>query len=362
MAKALLLFSGGLDSILAAKLLEKQGIEITCVHFTTPFFGAPEMIPSWKEKYDLNVICKDIDSRFIKMLINYPEHGYGKNLNPCIDCKILIFSEAKKMMIEKGADFLCSGEVLGQRPMSQRKDTLNLIQNKADVAGLLLRPLCARLLQPTLAEEKGLVNRSELLGISGRGRNPQLELAQKFGLSDIPSPAGGCRLTEKENARRYWQLLKLAPMRQISDLEKDFKIIANGRAIFHMKSGNWMIIGRNRANNQIIAKLAGEQDILLRLQDFPGPLALARNGANWSGQRLKEAAEIVASYAPAAVHGGFSVNVIGKAGKISRLFNVLPRRNEIDWHLPEWEQTHTELKQLRKSKLLEKGKNKGLLP
>lgn len=356
MAKALVLFSGGLDSILAAKLLESQGMETICVHFVSPFFGQPEMVRHWQKTHNLNIMARDVSERFVDMLRAGPPHGFGKNLNPCVDCKILLFTEAKNMLPELGADFLASGEVIGQRPMSQRRDTLHLIQNKAGVSGLVARPLSGQLLEETIPEKSGLVSRSGFKSISGRGRNEQLALAEFFGLSEIPSPAGGCLLTEKENTRRYWRLLRNNS--NPHELLADFRIIGKGRALFHADSGNWLVIGRNRGDNMAIGSLAAPGDVLISVPAFPSPLCLARRGSDWPAPLLRQAAEITASYIPAVLKAGkqAQARLIGPEG--THYLDVLPARNETSWHVPSWEDTHQDLKECRKKLLAEKSRAK----
>ena len=206
-----MLFSGGLDSILAAKVLEEQGLRVRCLHCHSPFFGEPSAVPRWRRRHALDIDALDVADDFCAMLRERPAHGFGKTLNPCVDCKILLLRRARRYMEEVGACFLATGEVLGQRPMSQRRDVLNVIRREAGVGDILLRPLSARLLEPTPMETSGLVDRERLPAISGRGRHAQLELARHFGLTDIPTPGGGCKLTEKENARRYWPVLAHLP-------------------------------------------------------------------------------------------------------------------------------------------------------
>ncbi|MDR2160805.1 MAG: tRNA(5-methylaminomethyl-2-thiouridylate) methyltransferase, partial [Desulfovibrio sp.] len=195
------LFSGGLDSLLASRLIQAQGKKVLCLHFVTPFFGKPHLVDSWRDAYGLTVLPVDVGREFVDLLVRRPQHGFGKVLNPCVDCKILLLRRAREMMEMFGAKAIITGEVLGQRPMSQRRDSLNLIRREAGVRDLLLRPLCALRLEPTPAEISGFINRSALLGFSGRGRKNQMALAGEFGIAEIPSPAGGCRLTERESAR-----------------------------------------------------------------------------------------------------------------------------------------------------------------
>jgi tRNA U34 2-thiouridine synthase MnmA/TrmU len=229
--KAIALLSGGLDSTLAVKLIKDQGIDVIAINFTSPFCtctsknsGCSSAVKSAKELgVPLKVISKGLD--YFKIVEN-PKFGYGSNMNPCIDCRIYIFKKAKKIMEEEGASFLISGEVVGQRPMSQKKHTLRLIEKEAGVEDILLRPLSAKLLPPTLPERMGWVDREKLLAISGRGRSEQIKIA-KNGNIDYPCPAGGCLLTDKFIANRVRDLFRY---KKNYDLE-DIKLLKIGRHI-----------------------------------------------------------------------------------------------------------------------------------
>jgi hypothetical protein len=196
---ALSLFSGGLDSILATKLLQSHGHRVLGLHFVSPFFGKPEKKDFWESEYGIPVEVIDVGQEFVDLMAAFPPHGFGKVLNPCVDCKILMLRRAKELLPAYGAKFIISGEVLGQRPMSQRADTLNIIRNDADVRDVLLRPLSAGVLQSTPMEESGLVDRSKLPSLVGRGRKGQYDLARALGVTTIPTQAGGCRLGERES-------------------------------------------------------------------------------------------------------------------------------------------------------------------
>lgn len=352
---ALVLFSGGLDSILAAKVLEEQGLEVLCLHCISPFFGSWHSIERWKRIHDLNIVPLDVGREFTQMLCSWPPHGFGKVLNPCVDCKILLLGQAKNYMQKIGAAFLATGEVSGQRPMSQRRDTLFLISREADVRDCLLRPLSAQLLPPTPMEESGLVDRARLLALSGRDRSGQLELAKKYRLAEIPTPAGGCKLTEKENGRRYWQILKHClpdcacedSARLANDAgqeskygNRDFKLAGIGRQFW--QNGYWLCIGRNNADNDALRANAASDDILIKLCDFSGPIALARHGVNWPGEMLESACAITAAYSPRAASSGGSVRLSLKLGDDYRILEVLPERK--NWSVPEWEETKEEIR------------------
>jgi len=332
----IVLFSGGLDSLLTAKLLERQGLAVRCLHFYSPFFGGEAVAARWRKIYDLDIATQDVGPQFAAMLRQRPEHGFGKVLNPCVDCKILLLREARKYMESVGAKALASGEVLGQRPMSQRRDTLNVIMRDAAVADILLRPLCAKHLPPTPVEESGLVDRSRLLGIWGRGRTEQLSLAKEYGIKEIPTPGGGCRLTERENARRYWLVLTRLPEPSASD----FTLANLGRQFWHSEGQNhyWLCVGRNSADNDLLAAAAGPDDLILRMRDMPGPLALARNGALWPEDVLRTACQMTASYAPKAVATGGDVFVRARRGEEFTDVSVPTQRCEDLWNEPAWDE------------------------
>lgn len=344
-----LLFSGGLDSLLAGHLLQSQGLRILCVHYWTPFFGSPDKIPWWRKTHGLDIMGIDASLPFVRMLAEGPEDGFGKNLNPCIDCKILLLRLARTLLDEVGASFLATGEVIGQRPMSQRRDSLHRIQNRAGVAGLVLRPLSALLLEPVQCEIDGIVNRELLLGISGRGRDEQLRLAEKFQLKDIPAPAGGCLLTEKENTRRFWHILerfRQSGDRNYARLSGDFSLCKMGRQYF--KNDCWLCVGRNAKDNAALKNAALAEDALFRVRNFPGPLSLARGGAAWPETMLAEACAITASHSPKAAKSGNPVTVAIETNSKKREFIVEPGEKPGGWGVPMWEETRQKLQALRK--------------
>ena len=278
---ALALFSGGLDSILAAKLVASLGVRVLAVKFVTPFFDYELLEDPEKykqevmEKYGLEVILYDLSHNYLDLLHN-PRHGFGKNFNPCIDCKILMCTRAKEMMAEYGASFLISGEVLGQRPMSQRRDTLRVIERDSDNDGLLLRPLSAKLMDPTKAETEGWIDREKLLNFSGRGRSRQIKLAKQYGITDFPAPAGGCILADPILSTRIARIYRGDFIIKAEDITvTDVRLLLVGRQ-FLLPGGSWLILGRNEKENNKIEALAEEKDILLHMPDRPGPTALLR--------------------------------------------------------------------------------------
>jgi len=251
MIKALGLFSGGLDSILAVKLIQSQGIEVKLVNFTTPFFpskNAKEMA----KQLSLKLKEFDVTRDYLKVLRN-PKHGYGSFLNPCIDCKIFMLRKAKQYAKKIGAKFIFTGEVLGERPMSQNKNSLVLIEKESGLKGKLLRPLSAQLLPITEAERKW-IDRSKLLDIMGRRRERQIKLAKKFGIKDYPTPSGGCLLTNNEYAAKAKDLIESNKKISINDI----KLLKIGR---HFRYGkNKIIVVRNEKENKELLKLKKSSD------------------------------------------------------------------------------------------------------
>lgn len=293
----LALFSGGLDSILAAKLLMEQGKKILCLHFTSPFFGDEKAVPEWENKYGLEILPVDIAEEFCDMLCHNPANGFGSALNPCVDCKIIMLKKAKELMAEYGAKFLVSGEVLGQRPMSQRRDTLHLIRRDADVKDVLLRPLSAKCLEPTPFELSGEVDREKLPGIYGRSRKEQLALAQKYTIADIPTAGGGCKLTEKENARRYYEVMQKVQ----NPTANDFFLANHGRQLWGSQPENtdiWVSLGRKQADNEQMQQYKKPSDYILRIEHFPSPYCIVRHAQHMPvpAEELQIIGSILATY------------------------------------------------------------------
>lgn len=253
--------------MLAAELVRAQGIEVLGLFFETPFFTAGRALESAAA---VRLPLKVIDITRIHLdMVRSPRHGYGSNMNPCIDCHALMLSEAGKRLEPEGARFLITGEVLGQRPLSQNRGALNVVARESGFAGLILRPLSAKLLQTTVPEERGWVKREALMGFSGRSRKPQMKLAEEFGIRDYPSPAGGCLLTDITFSRRLKDLFSCQPSVEVRDLE----LLKVGRH-FRMGPRTKVVVGRNQKENEAICLLAKEGDTLLRTVTVPGPTVL----------------------------------------------------------------------------------------
>jgi hypothetical protein len=266
-AKGIGLLSGGLDSILAVKVLQDQNAELIGLTFVTPFFG-PEQGLAAGTMAGVQTRAIDISEVHLEMLKN-PRYGYGSKLNPCIDCHGLMLREAAKILAEEGADFLFTGEVLAQRPMSQRRDSLRSVEKLSGLNGRILRPLSAKLLSPTIVEQEGLIDRSMLLALQGRSRKPQRELARKYGLKAYPQPGGGCMLTDASFANRLRKLLEIFPGAAAADVE----IIKWGRA-FLLAKDTICMVGRNESENLRLEALARAQDVVLKACDYPGPTSV----------------------------------------------------------------------------------------
>lgn len=339
---AVALFSGGLDSILAARLVMEQGKKVRCLHFYSPFFGKKQ-VGAWEKEYGLHIEAVDVSDDFAQMLAA-PGHGFGSVINPCVDCKILMMTKARAYVEQWGAKILISGEVLGQRPMSQRRETLNVIRRDADVKDILVRPLCAKCLDPSPAELAGHIDREGLLGISGRGRKEQLDLAARFGIKRIPTPGGGCMLTEHENARRYWPVLQY-----MQPTGQDFYLANVGRQMWN--GPYWLSIGRNEADNKALqerfAPPERANDILFKVIGFPGPLAVGRAVEAWTPEAVQKAAALVATYSPKAWATGADVTVRLTQGGESSEIVVQPTRDNPFMEL-RWENVREQLHALRK--------------
>ena len=279
--KALALISGGLDSVLAARVIKEQGIEVIPLNFKIPFCqrGKPATRPvntfsNIEDALGAPVKRVDISEEFIKLL-DKPRYGFGSNMNPCIDCKILMLSKAREMMKDLGASFVVTGEVLGQRPMSQHRQALELIENRSGLKGLLLRPLSAKLLDETFPEKEGWVSREKLLNFGGRTRRPQMSLAESFCIRDYENPAGGCLLTDPQFSRRLKELMQHHELK-IDNIE----LLKVGR---HFRCGDSvkLVVARNEAEGNELMSLAKEGDYLfMPAPEVAGPTCLGRGEFN----------------------------------------------------------------------------------
>lgn len=291
MTKALALLSGGLDSILAIKVIQDQGIEVEAICYTSPFFSSEK---GKRAANMLGVSFRVIDiSHEVLELVRTPKHGHGRFMNPCIDCHALMVKKAREMLEEGEASFIITGEVLGERPKSQNRNALGLVEIESGSKGYLLRPLSAKLLGPTVVENEGLVDRERLLEIKGRSRKPQLALAKEYGIKDFPAPAGGCLLTEEKFSLRLRDLLAEKTNPTLSDLT----LLRWGRH-FRSSEGIKIVVSRQHNENEKLEKLSLPTDSIFEVDDYPGPKVLAR-GNNVEEVTLVEAAMLTARYSKA---------------------------------------------------------------
>ena len=329
--KAVALLSGGLDSMLAVRVMLDQGVPVTGIRFITHFGCDPVSAGSCGHDVEplmklwghlgLDVKMSHLGQDYIEMVKN-PKHGRGRNMNPCVDCRIMMLSRAREFLDRHGAGFLITGEVLNQRPMSQTLYRFNEIDKELDLKGLVLRPLSAKLLAPTLPEIEGVVDRSRLLDISGRSRVRQYALAKEYGIEDIPQPSGGCLLTDPGYSDRLRDLWDNDP----DGGPRDLNFLRVGRH-FRASPECKIIVGRDERENGMIESFAAPDDVLVRVQDFVGPVTILRG--RHDDAILRQAAMLTARYADVP-DGDFlvAVNAGPKDGPVRTLF-VTPAEDEI---------------------------------
>jgi tRNA-specific 2-thiouridylase len=320
--KALALLSGGLDSTLAAKLILNQGIDVVAVNFVTPFClckkGGCEATEAAKQ---LGVPLKvvNVGDEYLKM-VRKPKHGYGRNMNPCIDCRIFIAKKAKKYAKEIGASFIFTGEVLDERPMSQHSKAMKIIEEESGLKGKILRPLSAKLLPETAMEKKGLVDREKLLDIRGRSRKPQIKLAEKFNIKDYPCPAGGCLLTYREYANKLRDLFKHKKRCSMADVS----FLKVGR---HFRFGeNKIIVGRNEVENKILTAERARNDYYFEVPDVGSPITVLQGAKTKNA--IRAAAALTAFYSDAK-SDKVTVN-FGRESLDKSIIVSIPTRAEVE--------------------------------
>ena len=295
--KVVALLSGGLDSQLAIKMMQEQGFDVSAVAIKTPFCdfdcgrGCGFEIRERADDLDVNLKTVYLGDEYIEML-KKPKHGIGSGFNPCIDCRSMMFDAGKKHMEEIGAEFIISGEVLGQRPMSQYKQALRIIEKESDLVGKIVRPLSAALLPETDPEKDGLIKRENLGMIRGRTRKYQLEMAKKYGIEDPPNAGGGCLLTEQHFGIKAKDLFEHTKNPTINDID----LLKIGRH-FRLDEETKFVVGRNKDENEMIKAIALPDDILLEAKDFFGPVSILR-GTDLK-KHLKFAASVTLRYSDA---------------------------------------------------------------
>lgn len=287
--KAVGLVSGGLDSILAAKIIKDLGVEVYSIYFAMPWCcGDEQRARKIAEDINIRFVVKQLDDDYMEMLKN-PKYGYGQAFNPCIDCHTYMIVKAGEFMRQIGAEFVFTGEVVGQRPMSQRKHVIRSIEKNCGLEGRLLRPLSAKILDPTIPEKEGLIDRNKLLDITGRSRKTQLKMAEQYNIKGFSAPAGGCLLTEKHFGLRIKDMLDHG--------YSSFKeaITLRWGKYFRINDDFSAILGRNERENKLLVEYAGENDCILEFHELKGPTILLK-GPSPSELILKLCAGLIQRY------------------------------------------------------------------
>jgi tRNA U34 2-thiouridine synthase MnmA/TrmU len=328
--KAVVMLSGGLDSVIATHLLKSQGLDVTALHFMLPFNSGlgkkPAEVQSYADALGVPLRVEEEGEEYVDM-IRDPKFGFGKNANPCVDCRIHRLKKAGKIMEETGAVCLATGEVVGQRPMSQKLHTLYKVAKLAGLKGKLLRPLSAKLLEPTDVELAGIVDREKLLGISGRSRAAQLAYAKEHGLAHS-SPGGGCILTNVETGARFLELAAHDPQFSLVD----FKLLAYGRH-FRTSPDYRVIVSRDESENDILEKLylqalsssptsTSPKICMMYLRDATGPLALGIGEAGEDDLRFSASAVVRFSKMRGAERAAVVISENAGGGKSERAIEV----------------------------------------
>jgi tRNA-uridine 2-sulfurtransferase len=318
--KAIALLSGGLDSILAVKMMLALDIEVEALHFTSPFYAYTDKNSDCRSevigianKYNIPIKVMNERLEYIEMIRN-PVHGYGKGFNPCIDCRIYLLKKAKEYMIETGADFVFTGEVLGQRPMSQRRDTMRVIEKESGLEGLLLRPLSARHFEPTIPEKQGWVDRNKLLAIEGRSRKVQMQMADDMDVKDYPPPAGGCLLTELSYIPKVRDVFNHSEELNL----RDFRLLKTGRH-FRLAAHSKAIMGRNEADNDQLEQLRQTGEAALTWLDGNTPVTIIIGAQDDNLYKLS--AKILLRYTKA--EPGAECRIELRINKLHRIFSVI---------------------------------------
>ena len=311
MTRALAMISGGLDSILAAKLIKEQGIEVIGICFKSYFFNE-ENAKRMTKQIGIQLEVIDFSEEHFDM-VRDPKHGWGKNMNPCIDCHSMMMRYSGELLEKFNADFIITGEVLNQRPMSQNRSALDVVKKQSGFSDKILRPLCAKNLKETQMEVEGLVDREKLLDFSGRNRKPQMALAEKWGIKDYPSPAGGCKLTEPNYSIRLKDMLDTKE----DVTEKDIHLLKYGR---HFVSDNKtkVIVSRTGEEGEQIKQLLNNKDIMFFTSNFNGAMVIIPEGNNPTDDDLTFACRLAVRYSK----GKDEELVRVKFGQVGAEFNM----------------------------------------
>ena len=309
MTRALAMISGGLDSILAAKLIKEQGIEVIGICFRSYFFNE-ENAKRMTKQIDIPLEVVDFSKEHFEM-VKSPDHGWGKNMNPCIDCHAMMMRYSGELLKKFDADFIITGEVLNQRPMSQNRSALDVVKKQSGLSDKILRPLCAKNLKPTQMEIDGLVDREKLLNISGRNRKPQMALAEEWGIKEYPSPAGGCKLTEPNYSIRLKDVLD----RKGDATEKDIHLLKFGRH-FVTDNGTKVVVSRTAEEGNELKKLLNKDDLMFITSNYNGAMVIIPEGYTPNDEDLTFACRLAVRYSK----GRDEENVEVKYGHVSTNF------------------------------------------
>jgi len=322
-AKAIGCISGGLDSMLAVRLIQRQGIDVLALH-VLHLWNPPDASPTDPpdavcRARALGAEVRTLDGTQADLaLLHDPAHGFGKRMNPCIDCRMWTLRQARRLMEDEGAAFVFTGEVVGQRPMSQRRDTMRLLEKEAGLDDLLVRPLSAKCLSPTRPERDGILDRDRLCGFAGRSRKPQITLARELGITDYPTPAGGCLLTDPGFAHRLRTF-----MQHKNPTPADVELLKVGRH-FRLPGGTWIVVGRHEQDNTRLEALAEPGDVRLEPAGIPGPTTIVRGPAD--DEAVAQAAAITLRYTKALPGEPQPMRVWAPGGPASTL-HVSPADN-----------------------------------
>ncbi|MHB0981164.1 MAG: hypothetical protein ACYC5Q_14050 [Thermoleophilia bacterium] len=321
--KAVALLSGGLDSRLAVRLMVDQDIEIAAINFVTPFCTCTAQgcrSEAREASRQLGVPLKVANnSEALLEAVKHPKHGHGRGLNPCLDCRILSFRKAGEYMEEIGATFLVTGEVVGQRPMSQRRRAMDIIEAESGLTGRILRPLSAQHFPPTEPETAGIVDRAKLLAFSGRGRKEQMALAEEMGINDYPCPAGGCLLTDPGFASRLRELLE-----EFGDPSMPQVTLLKAGRHFRSSAGQWVIVPRDDLENRRLHNLRHVLSAVLEAEGVGGPVAGVMSSGEAVDTTLREAAALVARYGQGRDSASVTVRAYAPDESWVRVIEVSP--------------------------------------